>query len=172
MVTMCDMGRYAGTMERSARLLLASSFASLVLVLAFGTLRGIGPVRAWLDSPELLRNAALFHSHFDQLCWLGAAAAGTVLWILRDVYGGPSWAPPLFAWSYGAGALLFSSAFLFKVVGLRIERAVLSRVAFGALVSVGGALLLVAMIAGAVIALGLIRRKPGEEVPATSPNAP
>lgn len=155
-------------MERSARRLLVYSFASLVAVLAFGTLRGSGPVRAWLDGPELLRNAALFHSHFDQLCWLGAAAAGAVLWILRDGYGGPSWAPPLFAWSYGAGALLFSTAFLLKVVGLRIESVILSRFAFGALVSVGGALLVVAMISGAVIARGLVRRRPEEADPGTA----
>ncbi len=146
-------------MERAARGLLRYSFASLVAVLAFGTLRGTGPVRAWLDGPELLRNAALFHSHFDQLCWLGAAAAGATLWILRDAYSGPAWAPTLFAWSYLAGTLLFSAAFLVKVVGLRVEIAILARFAFGALVSVGGALLVLAMFSGTAIALGLARGK-------------
>jgi hypothetical protein len=155
--TTSRVGRYVDVMERSARRLLVYSFASLVVVLAFGTLRGTGPVRAWLDGPELLRNAALFHSHFDQLCWLGAAAAGATLWILRDAYGGPAWAPTLFAWSYPAGTLLFSSAFLVKVVGLRVGSATLARFAFGALVSVGGALLVVAMVSGAAIARGLVR---------------
>jgi len=149
-------------MERSARRLLVYSFASLVAVLAFGTLRGVGPVRAWLDEPELLRTAALFHSHFDQLCWLGAAAAGAALWILRDGYSGPAWAPSLFSWTYPAGALLFSTAFLVKVIGLRIESVILARFTFGALVSVGGALLVVAMVSGAATARGLVRGKPEE----------
>jgi hypothetical protein len=144
-------------MERAARRLLTFSFVSLPAVLAFGTLRGTGPVKAWLDGPELLRVAALFHSHFDQLCWLGAAAAGAALWILRDAYRGPAWAPPLFAWSYPTGALLFSTAFLVKVIGLRVESAVLARIAFGALVSLGGALLVVAFVAGAATAWGLLR---------------
>jgi hypothetical protein len=146
-------------MERSARRLLVYSFASLVAVLAFGTLRGAGPVRAWLEEPELLRTAALFHSHFDQLCWLGTAAAGAALWILRDRYGGPAWAPSLFSWTYPAGALLFSMAFLVKLIGLRIESGILSEFTFGALVSVGGALLAVAMVSGAAIARGLVRGK-------------
>lgn len=149
-------------MERSARRLLVYSFASLVAVLAFGTLRGVGPVRAWLDGPELLRTAALFHSHFDQLCWLGSAAAGAALWVLRDGYNGPAWAPSLFSWTYPSGALLFSIAFLVKLIGLRIESVILARFTFGALVSVGGVLMVVAMVSGAVIARGLVRGKPEE----------
>lgn len=150
-------------MERAARRLVAFSFVSLLAVLAFGTIRGMGPVRAWLDGPELLRVAALFHSHFNQLCWLGSAAAGAALWIMRDAYRGPAWAPPLFAWSYPTGALLFSTAFLVKVVGLRIGSEALTRIAFGALVSLGGALLLVALVAGAVISWGLRAATPWHE---------
>ena len=147
-------------METAARRLVTFSFASFLLVLASGTVRGMGPVRAWLDGPELLRTAALFHSHFDQLCWLGAAATGAALWILRDAYHGAGWAPRLFTWSYPAGALLFSCAFLVKLFGLRLERVALSRVAFGALVSIGGALLIVALVAGAAIAVGVLRAGP------------
>jgi hypothetical protein len=151
-------------MEAAARRLVTFSFVSFLFVLASGTIRGLGPVKAWLDGPELLRVAALFHSHFDQLCWLGAAATGAALWILRDAYRGAGWAPRLFAWSYPAGALLFSSAFLVKLVGLRLERVALSRMAFGALVSLGGALLLVALVAGGAIAVGVrSARAPGGE---------
>lgn len=149
--------RYPGPMERAARRLAAFSFVSFLAVVVLGTLRGAGPVQAWLDGPELLRLAALFHSHFDQLCWLGSAATGAALWILRDAYRGPAWAPPLLAWSYPAGALLFSTAFLVKVVGLRIASPALARVAFGGLVSLGGALLVVAVVAGVATALGLGR---------------
>jgi hypothetical protein len=146
-------------MERAARRLVLFSFLSFLAVLVTGTLRGIGPVKAWLDGPELLRLAALFHSHFDQLCWLGAAAAGAALWILRDAYRGPAWAPALLSFTYPAGALLFSTAFLLKVVGVRAGIEALARGVFGALVSVGGALLLVALAAGAAVAWGL--RRPG-----------
>jgi hypothetical protein len=149
-------------MELAARRLLTFSFVSLLAVLAFGTLRGAAPFKAWLDGPELLRVAGLFHSHFDQLCWLGTASAGAALWILRDAYRGPVWAPPLFAGSYSAGALLFSTAFLVKVIGLRTESAAVARVGFGAVVSLGGVLLVIAFIAGAAIALGLLRTKAPE----------
>jgi hypothetical protein len=144
-------------MERAARRLVTFSFVSLLFVVLSGTLRGMGPVRERLADPELLRLATLFHSHFDQLCWLGAAAAGAALWILRDAYRGAAWAPRLFATSYPAGGLLFSLAFLVKLVGLLAGSAALSRFAFGGLVSVGGALLLVAAACGAAIALGLRR---------------
>jgi len=150
-------------MERAARRLVAFSFVSLLFVLVFGTIRGTPPVRAWLDGPELLRVAGLFHSHFDQLCWLGAAAAGAALWIMRDAYRGPTWAPALFAWSYSAGALFFSTAFLVKVIGLRLQSAALARLAFGALVSLGGALLIVGLMSGAVIASALLRMAPERE---------
>ncbi len=148
-------------MERAARRLVTFSFLSLLFVLVSGTIRGMGPVKAWLDGPELLRLAALFHSHFDQLCWLGAAAAGAAFWILRDAYRGPAWAPRLFSWSYPAGALIFSTAFLAKVIGVRIESAALARAAFGGLVSVGGALLLVALLAGVRVAAGLVGVRAG-----------
>ena len=82
-------------MERAARRLLAFSFVSLLAVLVFGMVRGLAPVRAWLAAPDVARTAALFHSHFDQLCWLGSAAAGTALWVLRDSYRGAAWAPRL-----------------------------------------------------------------------------
>ncbi len=155
-------------MERAARRLVTFSFCSLLAVLVTGTIRGMGPVKAWLDGPELVRLAALFHSHFDQLCWLGAAAAGAALWILRDAYHGPDWAPRLFAWTYPAGALLFSTAFLAKVVGVRLDIAALSRAAFGGLVSVGGALLLGALVAGIAIAAGLL----GKGAAAAEPGRP
>jgi hypothetical protein len=150
-------------MERAARRLVAFSFVSFLAVIALGTIRGLGPVRVWLEGPELQRVAALFHSHFDQLCWLGTAATGAALWITRDAYRGPAWAPALLAWSYPIGALLFSTAFLVKVVGLRIGSEALSRVAYASLVSLGGALLLVALVAGAVIGWGFRGAVPGRE---------
>lgn len=160
-------------MEIAARRLVAFSFLSFLFVLVSGTARGMGPVKAWLDGPELLRAAALFHSHFDQLCWLGASATGVTLWILRDDYRGARWAPRLFAWSYPAGALLFSCAFLLKILGLRLESAVLSRLGFGALVSIGGALLLVALVAGAALALGMLRpRTPQNDLALAPPGGP
>lgn len=148
-------------MELAARRLLVFSLASLVVVIAFGTLRGAGPVGTTADGAELAKYTALFHSHFDQLCWLGAAATGATLWISKDVYVGPAWAPAAFAWSYMAGASLFSVAFLAKVVGLRLGNDGLARFGFAALVSVGGVLLVVAMLGAAVLVRGLTRGRAG-----------
>lgn len=142
-------------MERASRRLVAFSLVSFIGVVAFGSVRGMPPVKALLDDPELLRVSALFHSHFDQLCWLGAAATGASLWILRDAYRGPAWAPRLIAWSYPVGAVLFSGAFLLKLAGLKLGSVVLARGAFGAVVSLGGTLLFVALVAAAAIAWGL-----------------
>lgn len=144
-------------MERAARNLLVFSFVCLLAVLVLGIARGAGPVRVWLEAPVPSRTAALFHSHFDQLCWLGAAAAGAALWILRDAYRGPAWAPRLFALAYAGGSLLFSSSFAVKLAGLRFGSAALERGAFAALVSLGGALLIAAVAAGGVVARGLLR---------------
>jgi hypothetical protein len=129
----------------------------LIFVLVLGMIRGIGPVRTWLAAPDAARTAALFHSHFDQLCWLGAAAAGTVLWILRDAYRGPGWAPRVFAFTYATGALLFSSSFAVKLAGQRIGSAMVERGAFAALVSLGGALFIAAVASGSVVVRGLVR---------------
>jgi hypothetical protein len=144
-------------MDRAARRLLLFSLASLVLVIAFGTLRGA--LRPAPEAAEVAKYTALFHSHFDQLCWLGAAAAGAALWILRGGYSGPAWGPVLFGWAYPAGAALFSVAFLVKVLGLRLESDALTHAAFGALVSLGGVLLLVAMCSAVVVVLGLLGRR-------------
>lgn len=145
-------------MERSAHRLLVFSFVCLLAVLVFGMIRGMAPVRAWLDTPDAARTAALFHSHFDQLCWLGAAAAGAALWVLRDGYRGPAWAPHVFAFAYAGGALLFSSSFGVKLIGQRLGIAMLERGAFAALVSLGGALFILAVVSGAIVALGLAHR--------------
>ncbi len=53
----------------------------------------------------------------------------------------------------GASPLLFSSAFAVKLVGQRLGSAALESGAFAALVSLGGALLVAAAVAGAVVAL-------------------
>lgn len=142
-------------MERAARRLLLFSLVSLLAVLVLGMLRGAGPIRAWLADPDRARTAALFHSHFDQLCWLGAAAAGAVLWILRDGYRGPAWAPRVFSFAYAAGALLFSAAFALKLVAQAVGSGALARGGFAALVSLGGALLAAAVASGAVLVRGL-----------------
>jgi hypothetical protein len=155
-------------MRHSARGLLKFSFVCLLGVLVSGTMRGVGPVRAWLDhAPDAARTAALFHSHFDQLCWLGAAAVGAALWILRDTYRGPAWAPLVFAFTYSGGALLFSSSFALKLVGQRLGSAALQRVGFAVLLSTGGALLVAAFASGLLVAAGLLRGQPEREIAAS-----
>jgi hypothetical protein len=152
--------------ERHARTLLLFSLASLPLVIAFGTLRGIPAMRALLETPEAARSVASFHSHFDQLCWLGAAALGAALFLLREGYRGPAWAVRWLARAYIAGSLLFSVAHAVRAAGVAAGSERLARGGFGLLVSVGGTLLLVAMATGAIVAWSF-----GFGAPASEPAA-
>jgi hypothetical protein len=66
--------------------LIIFSFLSFIFVFVFGAV--FSPMKKAISDPEVLRNFDLFHNHFDQLCWLGAAAIGATLYFLRDKYSG------------------------------------------------------------------------------------
>jgi hypothetical protein len=153
-------------MERSARQMLLFSFGSFVLVLAFGSVRAMGPLRHVLDTPASTKSLQAFHSHFDQLCWLGSAALGATMWILRDAWRGPRWVPPTFNACWFAGSVLFATSFFVRGVGEALSRPALARGAYALLVSAGGSLFFPVMALGAWIALGAVRAPSAARAPA------
>ena len=149
-------------MERSARRLLVFSLASFAAVVVFAS--ALGPLQRALEGTDAARAVSSFHTHFDQLCWLGSAALGAALLLLARSYAGPAWAPRLLAGSYTAGALIFSGAHAVKAAGLRLGWSGATRIVFPALASIGGVTLLVAAAAAATIAWSLVRAPaPGRE---------
>ncbi len=136
-------------MERAARQLLLFSLACFVGVVAFATF--LGPAHKVVHSTDVARSMDLFHQHFDQLCWLGAAALGTTLHYLAPRYAGPGWAPALLARAYALGSLMFAAAFLPRAIGQLLGAALVARAGFAALASIGGALLVVAAVSAAAI---------------------
>jgi hypothetical protein len=143
-------------MERSGRRLLLFSLASFVAVVLLAS--ALGPAQKALAGTEAARAIALFHAHFDQLCWLGSAALGATLLFLARAYRGAAWAPALVSWAYPAGALTFSCAHAVKALGLALDLPALPRAAYPVIASLGGVLLLVAAFGvGAIVASSLRR---------------
>jgi hypothetical protein len=138
-------------MERAARLLLASSLVAFAVVIGLGTLRA-SPAHQLLDVPEALKSLQSFHSHFDVLVWLGAAALGATLKLLAPGYRGPAWAPRLLAPAYLGGATVFACSFAMKALGQRLGLDALVRPVAPALASLGGVGMLLAALAALVVA--------------------
>jgi hypothetical protein len=148
-------------MERSARLLLVTSLAGFAAVIGFGTLRA-SPAHKLLDTAESVKSFQAFHAHFDALVWLGAAALGTALWLLRDAYRGPAWVPRALAPAYGLGAVVFSCSYAVRALGERFAIPALVKPLAPLLASAGGLCLVAAAGAALVIAWGVLREAPGD----------
>ena len=134
--------------------MLLFSFASFLLVLAFGSVRAMGPLRQLLDTPASARSLQAFHSHFDDLCWLGSAGLGAAMWAFRDAWRGPRWVAPAFNACWFAGSVLFAGSFLAKGLGEATGHPALARAGYAILASVGGTLFFPVMALGAWIAIG------------------
>lgn len=143
--------RMEAHMERSARRLLLASLLAFPVVVALGS--ALGPAHRRLSAfPDALRALDLFHTHFDQLVWLGSSALGAALHLLAPRYSGPVWAPRWLAPAYLLGALLFSVSFAVKGVALRLGMVALARWTSPLLASLGGVSLLVAAVCAATVA--------------------
>lgn len=140
-------------MEKQARQLLLFSFVSFLLVLAFGLVRALGPFRGVLDTPETFRSMQAFHSHFDDLCWLGSGVIGASMWVFRDTWRGPPWVPYAFNGSWIAGSVFFSTSFLFKGLGEALGVRLLVEGVYPLLIFAGGCLFFVVIPLGAWITL-------------------
>lgn len=144
-------------MKKQAKTLFIFSFISFILVFIFGAV--LGPMQKSLNSPEITRNLNLFHNHFDQLCWLGAAAIGAVFYFFGDAYQGASWLLKVFTLSYITGTTLFSFAFLLRALGIYNGSVLLQKTIFTLMVSVGGLFELILLVCAFPVFFGLIKAK-------------
>lgn len=140
-------------MTPPVRRLATFSLGAFVVVVVVGTVRAAPtPLKGFIAAvPEAEKAMASFHSHFDALCWLGAAALAAALHLLDDagrLAGGWAWR---LAAPYMAGSLLFSTGFAVKALGLAAGIPAIGKGLATALISGGGLCLLVAAGAALVI---------------------
>ncbi len=146
-------------MKRQALLLSNFSFICFIAVFVFGL--AFGPLqKAYGDHAAVMRNLSLFHNHFDQLCWLGAAALGATLYVARDRFAGSERVLRVFGASYMLGTSLFSMAFLARALGLILASPAVERHVFLGLVSVGGLFEIVALSCGCYVASHILSARP------------
>lgn len=67
-------------MKSDTRRLFLFSFLSFMIVILMGTLNA--PLKKSFQNTDIWTNVTLFHSHFDQLSWLGSAAIGAIFYFL------------------------------------------------------------------------------------------
>jgi len=130
------------------------SFLSFIFVFIFGAV--FSPIKKVISDPEVLRNFDLFHNHFDQLCWLGAAAIGATFYFLRDKYNGSHRLLNIFTTSYMFGTLIFSGAFLIRGIGLVFKINLLHKSGYILMISIGGLLNVLVIISACFIVHHLI----------------
>jgi hypothetical protein len=134
------------------------SLGAFVLAIVFGTIRAAPtPLRAALAaSPEAERAMASFHTHFDALCFVGAAALALLLNLLGEVPRAPAWTARALAGGYAAGSAFFSFGYAVKGLGLLAGQPLLWRGLATAMISGGGLLLLGAAASAALLLLGTL----------------
>jgi hypothetical protein len=137
-------------MKGQANRLLIFSFICFVGVLLFGSI--LGPMKKAFSDAEVFRNISLFHSHFDQLCWLGSAAIGSTFWILDSKFKGSEMALKVFSFSYMLGTLLFSFGFLLRAIGIIYNNIIIEKMIATGMLSLGGLFILVTIISAVYIA--------------------
>jgi hypothetical protein len=143
-------------MKTQAVNLFVFSFICFIGVLIFGSI--IGPLKKSM-ADEVFRNISLFHSHFDQLCWLGSAALGGAFWVLASKFTGADRVIRIFVFSYALGTLLFSMGFLFRAIGLHYNSRMIKMSADIGMISFGGLLIAVTAICALYIAINLFSWK-------------
>lgn len=147
-------------MRKQSMHLFVFSFICFIGVFVFGAV--LGPLQKIHHDPQVARNLNLFHNHFDQLCWLGAAAVGAVLYAARDRFTGSEKILRIFTASYMLGTTLFSFAFLARALGLIVMSNMLEKSAYLGLVSLGGLFNIITIISGIYVAIGIVSRGSGE----------
>lgn len=140
-------------MRKQAAHLLVFSFICFIGVFVFGSI--LGPIQKIYSDPHVIRNFNLFHNHFDQLCWLGAAAIGAVLYATHDKYNGSERILRVFAISYMLGTILFSFAFLVRAFGIILMSKMLEKGLYIGFVSLGGLINIITIITGIYVAIGI-----------------
>ncbi len=147
-------------MRKQAMRLFVFSFICFLGVFVFGSI--LGPLQKIYNDPQVVRNFNLFHNHFDQLCWLGAAAIGAFFYAARNRYTGSGRTLRIFTITYMLGTTLFSFAFLVRGAGLIVMSPMLEKTAYTGLVSLGGLFNVISLITGIYIAINLISKRSDE----------
>ncbi len=145
-------------MIKNSKQLMKFSLISFLFVFIFGLIRSSGPFKTFFADPDAMSNVMLFHSHFDQLCWLGAAAIGAAFYVFKDSYDGGEKSVRIFTKLYIIGTLIFSLAFLIRAVGFASGTVILQKILFILFVSTGGLIFLI-LIGFAVYILKNTKRK-------------
>ncbi len=143
-------------MQKQAMRLFAFSFICFIGVFVFGSI--LGPLQKIYNDPQVVRSFNLFHNHFDQLCWLGAAAIGAFLYAARDRYNGSERILKTFTITYMLGTTLFSFVFLVRGVGIIAMSKVLEKETYIGLVSLGGLFNVITLITGVYVVIGILSR--------------
>jgi len=125
-------------MIESSKRLMKFSLISFVFVFVFGVIRSMEFFKTFFNDQEAMKNIMLFHSHFDQLCWLGAAAIGAVFYVFNDLYLGKKRILENFIRFYIIGTLLFALSFLIRALGFALGIVIFRKFLFILLVSIGG----------------------------------
>jgi hypothetical protein len=138
------------------------SFICFIGVLIFGSI--LGPLKKAIVDLDVFKNISLFHSHFDQLCWLGSAAIGATFWVLDPIFKGSETVLKIFAYSYMLGTLLFSMGFLFRAIGTICDSSIIEISANIGMISFGGLLIAVTVVCAFIIAINLLGCKKAHEI--------
>ena len=141
-------------MKKQAINFIIFSFICFICVLIFGSI--LGPIKKSFSDTEVFRNISLFHSHFDQLCWLGSAAIGCTFWVLDHQFKGSEMVLKIFAFSYMLGTLLFSSGFLFRALGIIYDSSIIEKAATIGMISFGGLLIVVTTIIAIYVVISIL----------------
>ena len=143
-------------MQKQAIHLFVFSFMCFIAVLIFGSI--LGPLKKTFSDPKVMRNINLFHSHFDQLCWLGSAAIGCIFGALNNRFHGSERVLKVFTVSYMLGTLLFSLGFLLRASGIILHAGLIENTFSAGVISFGGLLIVIAAVCALYIAFCITRR--------------
>ena len=144
-------------MKKQAIRFFIFSFICFIGVLLFGSI--LGPIKKSFSDTEVFRDISLFHSHFDQLCWLGSAALGCTFWGLDHKFKGSEMVLKIFSFSYMLGTLLFSSGFLFRALGVIYDSIIIEKVTAIGMISIGGFLIVVTIVCAVYVAICILSFK-------------
>lgn len=133
-------------MKRYTRILFVYSFTSFLFVVVFGALNA--PLKKAFYGTEIWNNITAFHNHFDQLCWLGAAAIGALFHFMSDRFTGSAKIAGIFTYLYICGTLTFSMAFLVRGLGIYLHLDVLEKKTFVLMIMTGGLAYIFLIVSG------------------------
>ena len=148
-------------MKKYSRILFLYSFTSFLFVIVFGSMNTF--FKKAFYGTAIWDSITAFHSHFDQLCWLGAAAIGAMFHFMSDRYSGSIKAVGFFTYLYIFGTLTFSFAFLARGLGMYLHNQALEKTVFAFMASIGGLAYILIIFLGIYIVRSLMIGDAGDK---------